>query len=66
MIRESFSILHGRFTTDDGVEGYREDGLVAVAKFEIGELDEPELREARVLRSREVSDLITCLSALIK
>lgn len=65
VIRESLAILQRRFTTDDGTEGYRKDGPVAVARFELGEGDEPELREARVLRQREVSDLITRLSALI-
>ena len=65
VIRESLAILQRRFTTDEGAEGYRKDGPVAVARFEIGEGDEPELREARVLRQREVSDLVTRLSALI-
>jgi len=65
VIREALSILRRRFTTDDRVEGYRKDGPVAVARFEKGEGDEPDLREARVLRQRDVSDLITRLSALI-
>ncbi|MEK7757186.1 MAG: antitoxin, partial [Planctomycetota bacterium] len=44
-------------------EGYRKDGPVSVSKFELGESDEPEQREARVLRQRQVSDLIDQLLA---
>lgn len=65
VIRESLSILKRRFTNEKGIEGYRKDGPVAVARFERGEGDEPELREARVLRQREVSDLVERLLTLI-
>ncbi|WP_295383999.1 antitoxin [uncultured Thiodictyon sp.] len=51
-------ILHNRFASDEKAEGYRKDGPVSVAKFELGEGDDAEQREARVLRQREVSDLI--------
>jgi hypothetical protein len=37
-----------------------------VAKFELGEGPEPELREARVLRQRQTSDLIDRLLAGIR
>jgi hypothetical protein len=34
------------------------DGPVSVAKFELGEGDEPEQREAKALRQRQASDVI--------
>ncbi|HLO68040.1 MAG TPA: hypothetical protein VK188_13535 [Holophaga sp.] len=43
------------------MEGYRKDGPVAVAKFELGEGDELSLREARALRQREVSSVVESL-----
>ena len=43
---------------DHRVEGYRRDGPVAVARFELGEGDEADEREARMLRQREVSSAI--------
>ena len=65
VIRDALSILRRRFAHEDTIEGYRKDGPVAVAKFEKGEGDERELRESRVLRQREVSDLIGRLLAQI-
>jgi hypothetical protein len=65
VIRESLSILRRRFTSEQDVEGFRKDGPVAVARFERGEGTEPELHEARVLRQREVSNLVERLLALI-
>ena len=58
VIRDCLSILRNRFAEDDEVEGYRKDGPIAVARFELGEDDEAEQREARVLRQREVSSVI--------
>ena len=58
VIEESLGILRRRFARDAGVEGYRKDGPVAVARFELGEDDESSQREARILRQREVSDVI--------
>ena len=58
VINASLEILRKRFAQDEKTEGYRKDGPVSVAKFELGESDEPEQREARVLRQRQVSDLI--------
>jgi hypothetical protein len=37
---------------------HRKDDLVAVAKFELGEDNEPRRRALRVLRKREASDVI--------
>jgi hypothetical protein len=45
---------------------YRKDGPVSVAKFELGESDEPEQREARALRQRQASDVIEQLLARIE
>lgn len=65
VVRESLSILRRRFAGEDAVEGFRKDGPVAVARFEKGEGGEPELREARLLRQREVSDVVERLFALL-
>jgi hypothetical protein len=65
VIREALDILRSRFAQDEKTEGYRKDGPVAVARFELGESDEPEQRERRALRQREVSDLIDRLLARI-
>jgi hypothetical protein len=58
VIESALAILRARFTDDERVEGYRKDGPVSVAKFELGESNEPDLREARVLRQRQASDVI--------
>lgn len=65
VIRNALAILRTRFVRDDKVEGYRKDGPVAVAKFELGEGEEPEQREARALRQRQASDVIEQLLARI-
>jgi hypothetical protein len=58
VIEASLAILRGRFAGDEKTDGYRKDGPVSVAKFELGEGDEPEQREARALRQRQASDVI--------
>jgi hypothetical protein len=63
VILSALDILRRRFATDEATEGYRKDGPVSVAKFELGEGQDPELREARVLRQRNASDLIDRLLA---
>ena len=55
------AILRSRFASDEKAEGYRKDGPVSVAKFELGEGDKPEHREARALRQRQASDVIARL-----
>ena len=65
VIRDCLSILRNRFAGDGEVEGYRKDGPLAVASFELGEGDEADQREARVLRQREVSSVIERLLAQI-
>ncbi len=58
VIKEALAILTKRFATDDTAEGYRKDGPVAVARFELGESEDAEQREARQLRQRQVTDAI--------
>jgi hypothetical protein len=59
VVRAALQILFTRFAEEPGrQEGYVKDGPVAVAKFEIGEGDDPETRERRALRQRQVSALI--------
>jgi hypothetical protein len=65
VVKNALAILHTRFAQTGQTEGYRKDGPVAVAKFELGESDESEQREARALRQREASDVIEQLLARI-
>ena len=65
VIRDSLAMLRNRFARDHEVEGYRKDGPVAVARFELGEDDEADQREARLLRQRQVSNVIEELLAQI-
>jgi hypothetical protein len=58
VVAQALGILRKRFARDERVEGHRKDGPVAVAKFELGEGEEPSEREARALRQREVSAAI--------
>lgn len=58
VVKNALAILRSRFAQVGETEGYRKDGPVAVAKFELGESDEQELREARILRQREACDVI--------
>lgn len=63
VLSDALAILRRRFCSDEKVEGFRKDGPVAVARFELGE--DPDLREVRALRQRETSDLIERLLTLI-
>lgn len=65
VVKSALSILRTRFAQGGETEGYRKDGPVSVAKFELGESDEPDQREARALRQREASDVIEQLLARI-
>ncbi|MCM0608539.1 MAG: antitoxin [Ideonella sp. WA131b] len=58
VLREALDILRRRFADDATSDGFRKDGPVAVAKFEIGDRPGPDEREARVLRQRQASDAI--------
>lgn len=57
-MRKALEILRNRFATIAEVEGYRRDGPVAVALFEVGDEISPGARERRILRQRESSDVI--------
>jgi hypothetical protein len=57
VIDKALEILKKRFADDDETEGYKKDGAVSVAMFEIDGAGE-EVRESRLLRQRQVSDLI--------
>jgi hypothetical protein len=48
VIDEALGILKKRFADDDKTEGYRKDGSISVAAFEIDREDE-DVREARTL-----------------
>lgn len=61
VVKNALDVLRARFAQVGVTEGYRKDGPVAVAKFELGEGDEQ--REARALRQREASDVIERLLA---
>lgn len=65
VVRASLAILRSRFASDGKTEGHRKDGPVSVAKFELGESDDEGQRDARVLRQREVNDLIERMLSLI-
>lgn len=65
VVEASLTILRSRFASGEKGEGYRKDGPVSVAKFELGEGDEPEQREMRLLRQRQSCDVIEQLLARI-
>jgi len=65
VVESSLAILRSRFAGDANTDGYRKDGPISVAKFELGEGDEAEQREARALRQRQASDVIEQLLARI-
>lgn len=56
VIVDALRKLQARFGDDENAEGFRKDGPVAVAKFEIG--DDAETAEPRVLRQRQVADIV--------
>lgn len=65
VIELTLEVLSRRFVQDDQIEGHRKDGPVSVAKFELGEGDEPRQREARLLRQRQVSNVVEQLLVTI-
>ena len=62
VIQSALAILRRRFCDDEIGEGFRKDGPVAVARFEYGVGEQPEDRERRILRQREVSELVRQLT----
>lgn len=65
VIRDALAVLRNRFTQNHETAGHLKDGPVAVARFELDNSNEVEQHEARVLRQREVSDVIERLLARI-
>lgn len=65
VVDKALAIIRSRFARDEKVEGYLKDGPVAVARFELGEGDNTEEREARLLRQRHCCELIEQLLARI-
>ncbi len=61
VIDQALGILNKRFADDDETEGYKKDGPVAVAKFELGEEADEDLNETRILRQQKVSEQIVQL-----
>lgn len=60
-ILEAIDILKRRFIGSDRNKSHLLDGPVAVSKFELGEENEPDLREHRMRRQREVTFLVSSL-----
>ena len=60
---EALDLLRADFLDDSNTEGYLKAGPVAVARFELGELDED--TEFRSLRQREVSALLAVVLGAI-
>jgi hypothetical protein len=58
-VAEALGLLRHHFLDDEKTEGYLKDGPVAVAKFELGELEQD--ADARVLRQREASFVVRSL-----
>lgn len=56
VVTEVLGLLARHFADDGQTEGYTKTGPVAVAKFELGE--DAESRENRILRQRDVADLV--------
>ncbi|ESY64006.1 hypothetical protein X743_32120 [Mesorhizobium sp. LNHC252B00] len=56
VVTEVLGLLARHFADDGQTEGYAKTGPVAVAKFELGE--DPDSRDSRILRQREVADLV--------
>jgi|SRR5579863_751493 len=65
VIRKALEILRRRFSQEPKIEGYLKDGPVSVAKFEVGESEEPVQRERRTLRQRQASSTVDQLLATI-
>ena len=66
VIEQSLAILRQRFASDQKTEGYRKDGPVSVAKFELGDDDgDTDRRNERLIRQRQVSDTVAQLLARI-
>ena len=63
VITLALAVIHRRFSSDATVEGYRKDGPVAAAKFELG--DDDEARESRALIQRQVAEMVESFLTLV-
>ena len=63
-VNKCLAILKKHFLTNERIEGYLMDGPTMVANFELGE--EPETREARILRQRNVSEIVEAFLNLVQ
>lgn len=66
VVRNALETVKRHFITEPDTEGYLKDGPVAVAKFELGEADDPNIREARALRQRDAADVMERLMSAIE
>ncbi len=57
-VKAALNILRNRFVSEGKTEGHLKDGPVAAAKFELGESTEPEDKEQRILRQRNINFVI--------
>ena len=60
-VQEALAKLKTRFVHEDPDQSYRRDGAVAVARFEDNDADvddNEEIRDLRILRQRQVADLM--------
>jgi hypothetical protein len=64
VVADALAILARHFVDDGTTEGYLKIGPVGAAKFEMGE--DNETRESRILRQREVADLVDRFLKAIK
>ncbi len=56
IVTEVLGLLARHFADDEHTEGFTKTGPIAVAKFELGE--DADSRDSRILRQREVADLV--------
>jgi hypothetical protein len=66
VVGDTLHRLRNRFADSADGEGYRKDGCVAVAKFELGESTDSEEREMRLIRQREVAAMLSELLTRIE
>ncbi len=63
VVLEALALLEKHFCDDAEGEGYRKDGSVMAARFELGDDDGEEDRDTRLLRQRRISEAVSRLIA---
>ncbi|MCY3878091.1 MAG: antitoxin [Rhodobacteraceae bacterium] len=66
VVQDCCSILRNRFAGEHEVEGYRKDGPAAVALFELGKDGDADRHDSRLLRQRQVNNMMERLLAAIE